>query len=186
MNGAWLLLQLMLQRVLRRLSLLALLGLAALVLALLLAALGGRALLGQREGLRVQLAQGQAQPAPAHEPVPDDSPGAQLARFYAGFPTMAAAPDALLRIQAVARRSGLLLQAGEYRLDIRSGERLQRYQIVLPVRGSYTQIRAFVDGVLAQVAALALDDIDLRRDSSADALLEGRIRLTLYVQGAAP
>lgn len=182
MNGAWL----VLQRVVRRAGVPALGGLAALLLAVLLAAGGGQALLAQRDGLRVQLAQVQPQPAAGRERPRDDSASAQLARFYGGFPTEAAVPDALLRIQGVARRSGLLLQSGEYRLDTRSGERLRRYQIVLPVRGSYTQIRAFVDGVLAQVGALALDDIDLRRDSSAEAQLEGRIRLTLYLQGGVP
>jgi len=116
----------------------------------------------------------------------DDSAAAQLQRFHASFPTVPTAPDWLYQINAAAGRSGIVLAAGEYRLDQRGADTLRRYAIVLPVRGSYGQIRSFVEAALAAVPSAALDDIELRRDAATDAVLEAKIRMTLYLRDTTP
>lgn len=108
----------------------------------------------------------------------------QLATFYAFFPNAASSPDWLGKIHAAAKSKGLVLQSGEYKLERRAEQKLARYQITLPVVGTYGQIRNFLGEVLAEVPAAGLEDITLKRESAGSATLEARIRLTLYLGGA--
>lgn len=115
-----------------------------------------------------------------------EKPGAaeQLAAFYAHFPARESSPEWLGRIHAAAEAKGLQLNAGEYKLERRADSRLARYQITLPVQGSYAQIRSFVGEVLQAVPAAVLDDITLKRESVDSPQVEARIRLTLYLGNA--
>ena len=72
--------------------------------------------------------------------------------FFAGTPLT----ERLNRIYAAAAAQKLVLEQGEYHVSrIKSG-RLTRYQITLPVKGSYLQIRQFVAQALADVPVAAL------------------------------
>jgi Tfp pilus assembly protein PilO len=110
--------------------------------------------------------------------------GEQLAAFYAFFPPAQSSPDWLGKIHAAAKAKGLVLQSGEYKLERSADSRLARYHMILPVTGSYAQLRGFVGQVLADVPAAALEEITLRRESVASPRLEARIRLTLYLGSA--
>jgi len=59
--------------------------------------------------------------------------------------------------------------------------KLARYQVTLPVKGSYVQIRQFVDQALIDVPVAALDDINFKREAIGATQLEARIKFTLYV-----
>jgi hypothetical protein len=48
------------------------------------------------------------------------------------------------------------------------------------VKGSYPQIRGFISQVLADIPAIALDEVDFRRDGVGNAVLDVRLRLTLF------
>ena len=170
-----------LHRLVERLGFVGIGGLMCMAAALLVYLSSGRPLAQQREGLQTQL--GALGPTPATAAAArDESAAAQLSRFYAGFPVAADSARSIGRIQAAARRAGLDLQSGEYRLEGRGGERLQRYGVVLPVRGSYVQIRAFIDGVLADLPHAALEDVQLRRESAASPYIDARLRLTLFLR----
>jgi hypothetical protein len=108
----------------------------------------------------------------------------QLATFYAFFPAPETSPDWLGRIHAIAVRQGVELAAGEYRIERAPGTRLARYQMTLPVQGSYAQIRRFVGEVLEQVPAAALEEFTLRRDSVESPRVDARLRITLYFGSA--
>jgi Tfp pilus assembly protein PilO len=112
------------------------------------------------------------------------APGEQLATFYAFFPREDSTPHWLARIYAAAAAKGIALESGEYKLDRKVGERLARYEIVLPVKGSYAQIRGFVAEVLASVPAVALEEVNLRRENVQSPLLDARVRFTLYLGAA--
>jgi Tfp pilus assembly protein PilO len=112
------------------------------------------------------------------------TPAEQLATFYAFFPPPQSSPEWLGKIHAAAQAKGLVLRSGEYRLERSADQRLARYQITLPVAGSYAQIRGFVGQVLADVPAAALEEITLRRESVSSPTLEARLRLTLYLGSA--
>jgi hypothetical protein len=78
----------------------------------------------------------------------------------------------------------LTLDLGEYSMVQERGSRLARYQITLPLKGNYAQIRSFIGEVLREVPASSLDDIALKREAIGSPLLDARIKLTLFV--AAP
>ena len=112
------------------------------------------------------------------------TPSEQLAAFYAFFPASAATPELLKQINAAAESQGIVLQSGEYRMQRGEGARLGRYEITLPLRGSYRQIRGFVADVLAAVPAAVLEEVNLRRENVESARLEARVRFTVYLGGA--
>ncbi|MDB5863311.1 MAG: putative transrane protein [Betaproteobacteria bacterium] len=109
-------------------------------------------------------------------------PGAQLATFYEFFPAVGSLPEWLLKIDAAAARQGVALDLGDYRLVQEKSSRLARYQIMLPIKGSYEQIRGFVAAVLNDVPAAALEDISLKRETIGAINLEARLKLTLYLR----
>lgn len=107
----------------------------------------------------------------------------QLENFYAFFPHVDTLPDWIGRIHTAAARNGLILESGDYLLERRKEQRLVQYQITLPVRGSYGQIRGFVAEVLEKVPAAALEDVAMKRESIAAPALEARIRWVIYLAG---
>lgn len=107
----------------------------------------------------------------------------QLENFYAFFPHVDTLPDWIGRIHTAAARNGLILESGDYLLERRKEQRLVQYQITLPVRGSYGQIRGFVAEVLEKVPAAALEDVVMKRESIAAPALEARIRWVIYLAG---
>lgn len=111
----------------------------------------------------------------------DNSPAAQLTAFHKAFPARPEAPDWLDKIYAVAEQEGLQVQHGEYSLAFDSKTDLAKYRILLPLKGNYMQIRAFLGAVLQEVPYLALDDVDLKRPTVGDTQVEARVRLSLYL-----
>jgi len=104
-----------------------------------------------------------------------------LAEFYAFFPPPGRLPDLLERVFNAAKRQDLVLEQGEYRAARDSVGELTRYQIALPVRGTYPQIRKFVDGVLADVPSLSLEGIQFERHKVNDSAVEAKVKLVVYL-----
>lgn len=109
----------------------------------------------------------------------------QLENFYAFFPAVESLPDWVGHVHTTAARNGLVLDSGDYLLERRKGARLAQYQITLPVRGSYSQIRGFVAEVLDKVPAAALDDIVVKRENIGAPALEARLRFVVYLSADA-
>lgn len=80
--------------------------------------------------------------------------------------------------------SGVSLSQGDYRLQPDSDCNCQALQITLPIRGTYPQIRAFVDAALAKIPPLSLDEISFRRENVKSPVVEAQLRLTLYLKEA--
>lgn len=92
--------------------------------------------------------------------------------------------DLLKRLFQVAANSGLTLTQGDYRLVPDTEGDFQQWQLSLPIRGSYPQIRAFIDAALQALPSATLDEISLRRDSVRVPTVEAQLRLTLYLKDA--
>ena len=105
----------------------------------------------------------------------------QLAMFTRNFPTVSEAPAWILRLHQIAAHNGLALDSGEYRLTNARDGGLARYQITLPLRGGYAQVRSFLEQVLTQIPAAALEEVTIRRDSVGAHATETRVRLTLFL-----
>jgi Tfp pilus assembly protein PilO len=116
-------------------------------------------------------------------PVPPASRADQLDTFHAFFPGADTLPAWLERIHEAARHNGIALDVGDYQLQPGGAERLMRYHVRLPVRGSYPQIRAFVAEVLNRVPAAALEELQLRREAIGAPQLEARLSFVVLLGG---
>lgn len=103
-----------------------------------------------------------------------------LARFY-GFFDSGSTTSWLEKLYAAAASQNLQLLQAEYSLKQDPESKLMRYQISLPVHGSYPQIRRFVAQILTDVPIASLDDISFKRESVTEAVLEAHIKLTLFL-----
>jgi hypothetical protein len=117
-----------------------------------------------------------------YEPVSASRGGeADLQRFYALFPSAAELTDQVERLHGLARKSGLELAQGEYRLERRS-EGLWAYRVTLPVRGSYPQLRGFLSAVLAGMPIASIDALRFERKKPRDTEIQAQVRLTLHAR----
>jgi hypothetical protein len=89
------------------------------------------------------------------------------------------ATDWLAKLYGIGRATGIELQSARYATP-QAGGRIARYEIVLPVSGSYAQIRDFLGRALAELPALSLDQLTLRRESRNQAVVQAELRLTLH------
>lgn len=108
------------------------------------------------------------------------TPEAKLDAFYRYFQREESPAEWLARLHTVASASGLELRSGEYRAE-EPGRRLQRYRIALPVSGTYTQVRAFIEASLEAVPVLSLDQASFRRRTATDGRVEVDLSFTLYL-----
>lgn len=107
---------------------------------------------------------------------------ANLAAFYGFLESKDETTDALAKLHAIGTATGVALQSGSYRTQNAAG-RLERYELALPVSGSYAQIRDFLNRALAEIPTLSLDQMTLRRDGRNDAAVHAELRLTLHKVG---
>ena len=113
-----------------------------------------------------------------------------IAAFYARFPNGASLPKWLSLINDTAAKHGLLLNRGDYKLtqikaspiNSKSGQ-LSRYEIVLPVTGQYSQIRQFIAQVLYELPALALSEMQIKRENTLAPTVDARLVFVLMLQG---
>ena len=108
-------------------------------------------------------------------------PQRQLDDFRSKLPAQPQATVAIDKIYALAAQEHITLARGEYALGIDPKTHLARYQILLPVRGSYPQLRRFLHALLGQLPAVVVEDVEFQRKKIVDTDLTGRIRMTLYL-----
>ena len=123
----------------------------------------------------------QAQQRKTQDAVRPPSSTETLDAFYAAFPGGEQLPDLLGKVFLAAKSQDLRLEQGEYRVVGGAGSVLTQFQITLPVRGSYPQIRKFVNAALEEVPTLSLDSIHFERQKVADAAIEAKVRLIVYL-----
>ena len=120
-----------------------------------------------------------------HRPVSSGGREEDLRRFQALFPSASELTDEVERLHRLARRAGLDLAQGEYRLERRVNG-LWAYRVTLPVRGSYPQFRDFIGAVLKEMPVAAVERLRFERKKPGDAQLEAQIQLTLFFRPEKP
>lgn len=119
----------------------------------------------------------------AREPVSERrTPTEQLAAFYRVFPMPEDTPEWLGKLIAAAESRGLKLEQGEYTATPDRVGKLVRFQMNLPVRGEYPQIRKFLAALPAEVPLVALEQVQFERQKIADPQVEAKIKLALYLE----
>ena len=101
-------------------------------------------------------------------PVVTELPLAErVQQFSASFVPTTQAPEVLANLQKLAKAEGLALPRGQYRIVApQQGDMpLLRYQLSLPLSGSYAAIRQFVDRARRQIPGLMVDNISFARET---------------------
>jgi Tfp pilus assembly protein PilO len=134
------------------------------------------------DDLRQQIAKARDQrAAPADAAAGPATPADRLTAFYGFFPQPGDLPGLLQKVFTAAKAQGLQLEHGEYRVLGNNEGALTQYQITLPVRGTYPQIRKFVDAAMAEVPSLALDSIQFDRQKVGDSTLDANVKMAVYL-----
>lgn len=112
------------------------------------------------------------------------SPAEQLYMFYKGFPSESSTPEWLEKIYALAKKTELQLDSGEYTLQRAQVGRVNQYRITFPIKGAYPNIRRFITDTLATAPAIALDSIRFKREKVEDGSVEARVVFILHLEPA--
>ncbi len=105
----------------------------------------------------------------------------ELDAFYGTLPRERKVVELLDKVNLTASRESLRLTQGEYKLTRDQGGRIGSYQVVLPVRGGYVQVRKFIARVLNSLPSVALNGIRFSRDTIGGTNLETRIEFTIFL-----
>ena len=134
------------------------------------------------QGLRREIGQlrEQARRAPPPPRVPDAAE--QLRAFQAYFPPRGEIGAALDEINRMAGQRNLVLSSGDYKFTEEKNLRLARYELRLPVRGSYAQVYGLIAAALNAMPSLALDEIVIKRESRGAGEVDAQLRFSLYVR----
>jgi hypothetical protein len=130
-----------------------------------------------------------ADSAIANTPVAQTESLQTLSEFYQTFPSTRAIPDTLAQLNSLAAKQQLLLNSGDYKLNKIAVKNsvgataLTQYEMVLPVEGSYSRIRAFISSILNNLPSVAITDIQIKRDSTLSPTVDARLVLIFYVRG---
>lgn len=137
---------------------------------------------------RVEALQAQAPAAPegAVQGLNDALLGPRSARqrldgFYRHVQEDGRLTERLARVHAVARKLGLQLKRADYRLDSQPGRRLDRYQMTVPIEGTYPAIRAFVSAVLRELPTVSLEQIQYQRPDVTEGLVDAQVSFVFHI-----
>ena len=108
-----------------------------------------------------------------------DAPGVRAATFYEFLGSDERMEESLGRLYGIASAAGLELRSADYRLA-ESKTRLQRYEISLPIQGTYAQLRLFLETALRELPSLSLDRVTLRRKNAGETRIDAELVLTLH------
>jgi len=101
--------------------------------------------------------------------------------FYDFFPRIDSSPFWIGELVRVAKMHEVQINSSEFHMTLGKGSKLARYEMVLPVRGSYPQIRAFIADALQSVPAMAIVGINIKRKSVKSTQLEADLKVNLYL-----
>lgn len=115
-------------------------------------------------------------------PGPAAPAGQKLAQFYQALGHPETATDWLAKLYAISKATGVEMQSANYKTESADkAGRIERYEIVLPVAGTYSQLRDFLGRALAEIPVLSLDQMSLRRESRTEGEVQAELRLTLHL-----
>jgi len=108
------------------------------------------------------------------------TPATKMAAFYRFLKTGHATTDWLDRLYMAGQTAGVELRSADYQMQ-KTGARMARYEIRLPVSGNYAQIRSFLQNALAEIPVLSLDEVKFKRERASDASVQADLHLTLHL-----
>jgi Tfp pilus assembly protein PilO len=154
-------------------------GLAALVL---LAAAGAfQFLVVQPLEARSELArENAARQVRKAEPAQNGGAADKVAAVYHFLQKDEETTDWLAKLHGIGLATGVQLKSASYRTESTEG-RIQRYEMVLPVSGTYVHLRDFLQRSLAEIPVMSVDQLTLKRENRNDGVVQAELRLTLHI-----
>lgn len=110
----------------------------------------------------------------------------RLQALRAAFRSSAETGEPVRRMAALAQTEQISLSQGEYQQQVNTLIGITRVQISQPVRASYPQLRRYIEAVLQAMPNASLDQVTARRDNVGQALVEARLRWSLWTDTAPP
>jgi len=92
------------------------------------------------------------------------------------------AEQQLRTLFTLAENLELELPQGQYKLACDEVGELCSYRIQLPVTGSYTRVRTFIEQSLQAIPFASLDELSFKRESVTDGEIEARLGITLFTR----
>ena len=106
-------------------------------------------------------------------------PSEKVAAVYAFLRKDEDTTDWLAKLHGIGTATGVHIKSANYKALPAEG-RIERTEIVLPVSGSYSQIRDFLKRSQAEIPVMSIDQINLKRAEKGD-LVQAEMRLTLHM-----
>lgn len=132
----------------------------------------------QRLGRELEQA---ARAGSAARPAKRAEPRAQrVAAFYSFFDRPEHLDTWLAKLYGIAEANGMDLRSGEYR-QIESKYGIERYQVSVPVAGTYSQVRAFAGIALAEMPVASLDRVSFRRKAVNDSRIDTELVFSVHL-----
>jgi hypothetical protein len=106
-------------------------------------------------------------------------PGEKVAAVYQYLTKEETTTDWLAKLHGIGTATGVQLRSANYK-SLPAEGRIVRFEIVLPVSGSYGQIRDFLKRSTAEIPVMSVDQLTLKRQDKGG-LLSAEMRLTLHM-----
>lgn len=103
--------------------------------------------------------------------------------FFAALPVRARHLDDLKLIYAQAGESRLTIQKAEYSFESEPDSKLVRLKAIVPVAGTYRQVRHYLAQMLNNNPHLALEAIHMERQDATQEALQSRLHLSYLYRG---
>ena len=171
-------------RLLRRIGMKGLLGLALLASACALAAWTPRL---QRDAVDIRQAATVAQRSLAGAvDMRGRTPSTrqQLQEFAATMPPASQTAADLKVVFAAAQRHNVSLHKGEYQLKVEPNSPFVTYAATFPVKERYSSVKDFAADVLRTLPHAAMEDLRLERSDAGSPMLDARIRITFVYRAS--
>jgi hypothetical protein len=104
-----------------------------------------------------------------------------LQAFYDFFPNIDSTPAHIREVVQSAAQHNVEIGGTEYRMAREKDVKLARYEMMVPVRGRYPEVRGFIADALRAVPAMALVDVMIKREGVETELLEASLKFNLYL-----
>jgi hypothetical protein len=106
----------------------------------------------------------------------------RLSRFMSDLPKRSELPKIVGQVFTLAGAAKVTLDRGRYELSpMRSGH-LAQYRMTFPIKGSYPDIRQFIDTVLTAVPSAALEGLRVERKAVGDESVSADLRFAVFVR----
>lgn len=106
----------------------------------------------------------------------------RIARFRTQLPERAALPQRVGELLTAAEAAGLTVAKADYRVQPDPAAGFLRYRVSMPLRGPAAKVLPFIQQAMRVDPALALEGIQIKRDSPESSEIEVSLRWVLFAR----